>query len=263
MRILLAAKHPPGGALPIGGVQSWMDTVGEELRRLGHEVVAWGPEWAPIAGDFDLGILAHTRHTGEALAVCRRSMVVSHGVIPDEQPIGGDVQVFTSEGVREHWNGTGPVVAQPIDLGFWAPDEGSRGVFTRHSYRRGLEFLPTLAKQRGLQFVHLRTAGAGQVRDTLRQSRVVVATGRAALEAMACGAPVVIADDRPYQGPLLDPDTLGSRARNYSGRGGLRPTAENMNRAIDQAVQAGSLRSHVEAHHDARKIVQELLCCIC
>jgi hypothetical protein len=80
---------------------------------------------------------------------------------------------------------------------------------------------------------------------------------------MACGAPVVIVDDRPYQGPLHDPATLGSRARNYSGRGGIKPTAENINHAIDAAVQAGSLRAHVEAHHDARKIVQELLCCIC
>lgn len=263
MRILLAAKHPPGGKLPIGGVQSWIETVAGELVRLGHTVAIWGPEWPLPGGEFDLGILANTRYTGAALGRCRRTLVISHGVIPDEEPVGGDAQAFTSEGVREHWGGQGAVIGQPIDLGFWTPGSAPRGYLTRHSYRAGLEFLPALAAFRGLGFQHLRTEMPAAVRSVLQRSQVVVATGRAALEAMACGASVVIADDRPYQGPLLDPDAIGSRARNYSGRGGITPTAENMNQAIEAALQAGSLRHHVAEHHDARQVVQELLCCIC
>lgn len=263
MRILLAAKHPPGGKLPIGGVQSWIETIASEFVRLGHQVVIWGPEWPMPEGTFDAGILANTRHTGAALARCRRSLVVSHGIIPDEEPLGGDLQAFTSEGVRAHWGGQGPVIGQPIDLGCWTPGSAPRGYLTRHSYRAGLEFLPALAASRGLGFQHLRTEMPAAVRSVLQRSQVVVATGRAALEAMACGAAVVIADDRAYQGPLLDLDTLGSMARNYSGRGGARPTVANMERAIDAALQAGSLRHHVAEHHDARQIAQELLCCIC
>ena len=77
---------------------------------------------------------------------------------------------------------------------------------------------------------------------------------------MACGAAVVIADDRPYQGPLFDPDPLGSMTRNYSGRGGRTANKSELQLGIARAIQRGSLRAHAERHHNVRDIVQELLC---
>lgn len=257
MRILLAAKHPPGGSLPIGGVQTWIATIAAQLA--GHDVVTWGPEWPLPSGEFDIGILANTMHTGAALARCKRSLVVSHGIIPDEQPIGGDLHAFTSEGVKRHWGGTGPVIRQPIDLSFWTPGEGRRAL-VRYSYRSGLVWLPQVAERLGLPFVHLRDVTHAQAREALRGAACVLATGRAALEAMACGVPVVICDDREYQGPLMSFAPAAQMMNNYSGRGGLAATRPDVERGIDEAMRFGSLRHHVETHHDAAKIAAEILC---
>ena len=257
MKILIAAKHPPGGELAIGGVQTWSKTVGDELQRLGHEVTYWGPEWPVPDVLFDAGILANVAYTRDAEAICWRVLKVAHGVIPDEQ--GGQGFAATSEEVAKAWGCDGPVIRQPIDLDFWQPAERSRTLLVRHSYRRGLDYLPELAASLGLTYVHLRRDPPEIVRDRLQRAAVVIATGRAAVEAMACGAPVVIADDRKYQGPLLDPDPVGAMARNYSGRGGVVPTPEVMRDAIVEARKRGSLRAHAEAYHDVRVVTNQIL----
>lgn len=257
MHVLLAAKHPHGSSLAVGGVQSWTREVAAEFRRLGHEVVFWGPEWRLPQAEFDLGVLANLPHTGAAEKLCRRVVKVSHGVIPDEK--GGPGYLATSEEVQAKWGCAG-VIRQPLDLDFWSPGDEPRTLLTRHSYRQGLTFLPGLAGPLGLRFAHLRHEAPERVRDTLRRSAVVVATGRAAVEAMACGAAVVIADDRKYQGPLFDPDPVGAMTRNYSGRGGRPATRSELQLGIGRAIQRGCLRAHAERHHNVREIVRELLC---
>jgi hypothetical protein len=259
MRILICAKHSPEGNRPIGGVQSWCRTVGAELVRLGHEVVFWQPGQR-ASGIFDAGIVSNYPDTKPVLRLCKKYLVISHGIIAPERP-SAIYAAFTSEGVRDFWQGTGPVIKQPIDLDFWSPEELPKKYLTRFSYRDGLDFVPAIAKKMGLEFRHLKNSSPEEVREILRQSACVLATGRAALEAMACGIPVVICDHRrTYQGPLLDRDTLGSMARNYSGRGGIEPTVHNVEFAIRAAIETGSLRFHVEQNHDARVITEQILC---
>jgi hypothetical protein len=257
LRVLLAAKHPHGSSLAVGGVQSWTLTVAQELRRLGHEAFFWGPEWPLPQAEFDLGVFANLPHTWLAEKLCGRVVKVSHGIVPDEK--GDPGYLATSEEVQAKWGCAG-VIRQPLDLDFWSPGSAPRTLLTRHSYRQGLTFLPGLAGPLGLGFAHLRQASPEVVRDTLRRSVVVVATGRAAVEAMACGAAVVIADDRKYQGALFDPDPVGAMTRNYSGRGGRPATRSELQLGICRAIQRGSLRAHAERHHDVRDIVRELLC---
>ncbi|MGB1561550.1 MAG: glycosyltransferase [Sinimarinibacterium flocculans] len=265
MRILLAGKYVPTGSRPIGGVQSWIKAVADELRRRWHEVTLWGPEFGAPAGEYDLGIMANFCETAAAFPLCRRTLLVSHGIIAPEKPEGADAYAFTSEGVRAHWGGTGPVVRQPIDLRFWSREHyENAGTLLRYSYRAGLPFLPSVAAGLGLRFEHLRNATHEQAREAIHRAACVIATGRAALEAMACGAPVVICDHRSaYQGALYDPDTLGAMERNYSGRGGIEPTVENIAAAVKAAIAHGSLRRHVEEHHDATRVVDQLLEAAC
>lgn len=259
MRILLSAKHAPHGSRPIGGVQSYCRTVGRELEKRGHEVETWGPEQPVPLGGFDLGIIANVADTSRALEYCRKNLVVCHGIIPAEKPIGDHV-VYTSEEVRDHWGGGGAVIRQPIDLDFWRPNPAERIYLTRFSYRSGLKFIPQIAKSMHLQYQHIRNLDSRGVREILRKSRCVIATGRAALEAMAVGVPVVIADHRSaYQGPLMDLDIEGSAKRNYSGRGGITPTLANVTGAINAAISRGSMREYVEKHHDVVDIVDQLL----
>ncbi len=264
MRVLLAAKHAPEGSRPIGGVQSWCRTVAGELRRIGHQAEMWGPEQALPAGRFDLGIVANAGDSCAALAHCDGVLVVCHGIIPAEAPPADLPAVFTSEGVRDHWGGVGAVIRQPIDLDFWSPGPRHHAQLLRYSYRRGLGWLGEVAGGLGMTFRHLDGVDHAAARDALRGAGCVLATGRAALEAMACGVPVVICDNRSaYQGPLLDPDARGAMARNYSGRGGITPTPENVTEAVLEAMAEGSMRDWVAAHHDVRDIVPQLLEAAC
>lgn len=259
MRILLAAKHAPYGKHLIGGVQSWCRTVAKELIKRGQYVVTWGPEQVVPLGGFDLGIIANVSDTARALDLCQKNIIVCHGIIPAEAPPGNRA-VFTSEEVRDHWGGDGPVIRQPIDLKFWSPVKYDKKYLTRFSYRSGLRFLPSLAASLGLQPNHLRNVHPEQARHIIRQSACVIATGRAALETMACGVPVVICDHRSaYQGPLLDLNTAGAMYRNYSGRGGITPTLANVKQAVGHAIAAEGMRAHVVKHHNVVNIVDQLL----
>lgn len=259
MRILIAAKHPPGGSLAIGGVQTWSATVGLELARLGHTVVYWGPEWELPSGHFDAGVFANWKHTHRAAKNCKNILKISHGIIDDEQ--GGKGFAATSEEVGQRWGSALCVIRQPIDLDYWTPADYPRKYLTRFSYRRGLPYLQDIAQSLGLHYQHIRDLSPHAVRDALRRSAVVVATGRAALESMACGAPVVIADDREYQGPLMHAgDIIECMKRNYSGRGGIVPDPKSMIDAITAAMADGSMRDHVIEHHDVKKITRQILC---
>lgn len=256
----MAAKHPPGGRLAIGGVQTWCATVGAELQRQGHDVAFWGPEFPVPDAMFDVGIFANWKHTKSAAKRCGQTLIISHGVIPDEK--GGDA--FTSEEVRDYWRGKGPVIRQPIDLSFWTPSTVEKRYLTRFSYRDGLGFLPVLATQFGMEYRHLKAQTQQECREVLWQSAIVVATGRAAVEAMACGASVIIADDRGYQKPLLDNDTTGAMQRNYSGRGGITANEVNVRQAIVDAIQhRPNYINHVYQHHDAQRITKEIMCLLC
>jgi hypothetical protein len=264
MRVLLAAKFMPTGPRPIGGVQSWVGTVEAELRRRGVEVDLWQPGFSVPSGRFRLGILANWAHTAGLADTCDQLLVVSHGIIAEEQPPAGVPVVFTSEGVRDFWGSEGTVIGQPIDLAFWTPCAPRGNDLVRYSYRSGLAWLPSAAQALGMGFRHLRDVTHDEARAALSRAGCVLATGRAALEAMACGAPVVICDHRSaYQGPLLDPDTFGSRARNYSGRGGVAPDVRGLIEAVRQAKAGGSMRGHVQDYHDARVIVDQLLEAAC
>lgn len=260
MKVLLAGKYVPTGARPIGGVQSWIGTVAAAMRRSGHEVTVWGPEFGALRGRFDVGVIANTAHTGSAMAHCERTVVVSHGIIPDERPPDGVPVAFTSEGVRAHWGGSGPVIRQPIDLEFWRDAGKPRAGILRYSYRAGLPWLERVARDMGMGYQHLRSVSHERARDAMQSAACVLATGRAALEAMACGAPVVIIDHRAaYQGPLMDVDIATAMERNYSGRGGVPPSPNGVRRAITRAMEEGSLRAHVERHHNADQIAADLL----
>lgn len=262
MKILIAAKHPPDGALKIGGVQSWSKTVGDELRSRGHEVRYWGPGGC-LSGLFDLGIIANVGDTHGAMQLCEKTIVVCHGIIPAEKPPLHNV-AFTSEEVRDHWKGDGPVIRQPINLDFWRPAKHKvKRYLVRFSYRGGLPFVRTIAKRMGLKYLHIKSETQEVVRALLNQAACVVATGRAAVETMACGVPVVICDARAYQGPLLDPDTLGSMHRNYSGRGGVAANETNVLLEIEKAIECGGLRTHVEVHHNVHAITDQLLAAVC
>lgn len=270
MRILMASKRAPGTpGRRDGGVQTWVSTVAAELRRVGHEVDVMPAAAAVSPGyglrkraPYDMGIFANSRYTAPLTAYCDASVLVCHGIVDDEAPSQQfDVTAFTSEEVRDHWKGDGPIIRQPIDLDFWSPGNCRDGkTLVRYANRGGLEWLGAVADKMGLQYQHLRNVSHEQAREAMRRAQCVLATGRAALEAAACGTPVVICDHRSsYQGPLAAPFGLSQARQNYSGRGGFAPCPESMRRMIEDAMPAEGWRQYVQTHHDVRNIAQQLL----
>lgn len=258
MRVLIASKRAPGTpGRRDGGVQTWVSTIAAELRRRGHLVDVTGAADVAPADQYDLGIFANAKHTQGLVRFCDRAVLVVHGIVEDERPLPGFGAVaFTSEGVKRHWGGAGPIVRQPIDLEFWSPDGRSRAGVLRYAARGGLEWVAQAISG----YSHIRTATHEAAREALRGAAVVLASGRCAVEAMACGAPVVICDERHYQGPLMGCGTLSSQMwENYSGRSGVVPTPDNLPQAIAHAQACNKFREHVERHHDVRRIVDQLL----
>lgn len=257
MRILLAGLYVPTGKRHFGGVQSWIWTVRRELERLGHDCEEWEPDMELPEGRFDLGIITNQQVTRPVFALCERVVYVCHGVVETDVPLPG--AVFVSEGTRAKWPGfDGPIVRQPIDLDYWSPDPAvqRRGAI-RYSYRRAPTHCAAACEALGIPFRESGTIRRDEARRALQSAEIVFATGRAALEAMACGAKVVIYDHRKsYQGPLLALDIEADMAENYSGRSGFEPTLDDVIVAVRTARPS---RGWVEKHHDARKIVQELL----
>lgn len=255
MKALIAGLYKPNGTRPIGGVQSWSLTVGQCLTKLGFEVTHWEYGDKDPEGRFDLGILHHWHRTKHLAEKCSKFVNVSHGIIPEEKP-GVRMPIYTSEEVQTHWGGGGWVLRQPIDTEFWRPGLQERRYLTFFSYRNGFPFAQKLAKSKGLEYMHLRGKTPIECRDILQQSEYVIASGRALLEAMSCGAKCILADNRKYMGPKFHENIITSRKLNYSGRGGVTPTYENLSEAL---ASAEDMRWYVLSIHNYKDIARRLM----
>jgi len=265
LRVLFTAKHTPSGDTPKGGVQSWIKTIRAEFEEMGHECTEWDSNGRRPKGGFDLGIVANARYFPDVLGMCEKTINVSHGIIPDEAPMPSHSEVmFVSENVREHWLGRGEIIRQPIDLMFWAPipDVTPEEVLLRYSYRHAEIPGAEVAAKLGLQYRHVMGVSHAQACVHMAKAKVVLATGRAALEAMSVGRPVVICDHRSaYQGALMCPDIRKAMHFSYSGRGGWFPTSGDLREAVEDALAMpkGFWRDWVKRHHDSKAIALQLL----
>lgn len=261
MRFLFTAKHPPAGDVAFGGVASWILTLKAQLEKRGHECVVWGPKLPEPWGRFDVGVLSNYKATKSARHWCDRVINVSHGIVDEERPAQHFSLVSTSEEVRDKWACGGGLLRQPIDLQFWRGGGKRRDCLVLYSYRaRGCFGVDRLADRLRLAFVHLRNVPAKEAREALQCAALVCASGRAALEAMACEAPTLICDDRDYNGgPLLSFSIDQARRTNYSGRGGVDPRSIDLEVLAREAMTFSNSRAYVKRWHDAERIADELL----
>lgn len=231
-----------------------------QLTERGHQCSIWGPEFSAISGRYDLAIIANANFTDYAAGAWNSAINICHGIVSDERPSDQFKTFYTSEEVRAHWGGKGSILRQPIDLQFWNPATEARRRFVFYSYRAENVFgLDALAKELGLDFVWLKNVEAKEARACLQGAALACASGRAALEAMACGAPTMICDWRGYNGrPLVCPNMDKARAYNYSGRGGVSPSDIDMGKLARETMTFQRPREYVECWHDADKVVDQL-----
>lgn len=259
MKILITGKFTHLVSRPIGGLQSWIKTVSSELESRGYHVDVKEPH--ELDGTkYDLGIFANIKLTGHAVKNCKRSILVSHGIIDAEKPDDScDRLVFVSEGVRDHWKMDGDIIRQPIDLEFWKPQRLIKNKITRYSYRNGNMHCEKVSKALDLPFYHAKNMTHEQARDVINSSCLVFATGRAALESMACNVPTVIYDHRDaYQPPLMGIDRLKEMQNSYSGRSGYTPTPDKVINQCKNILDRSDWREWVAKYHDVKEIVNQL-----
>lgn len=261
----MAAKFVyKGGREHRGGVQSWIRTVADKLEKnYGCEVIQWEPGMKPPEGTFDWGIFAHWRLTQHLGKLCGKVTNVCHGIISTEEPVGSRA-VFVSRGVAAHWGfPESRVLHQPIDLSFWHPQQiPDPKKLVRYSYRYQPTHSQVVAESLGLKFEKIGDVTHEVARREIQSAAVVFASGRAALEAMACGVPTVVYDNREYQGPMMCKSLVVNMMNSYSGRGGLKnPTSNDVKIAAIQAMSEHGdfFREWICQAHNADDIVEELV----
>lgn len=219
----------------------------------------------PVRKKYDLGIFCHIKHTKALIPHCKKTILVTHGVVNEERPSNDcDITLATSEEVRDHWGLDCPIIRQPIDTAYWSVSKRSFLSLCRFAYRRGETHSQSVSRLLSLNYERIAGLKSDQILEILARSAVCHATGRAALEAMSCGVPTVIYDHREaYQPHLLDDGPLLSSATtNYSGRGGTKnPSVGHVFKATQKALDTKfDYRQYILENHDAKKIAKEILC---
>jgi hypothetical protein len=292
MKLLLATNH-----LGLGGSESYLLTVAEQLDRLGHEAVLYSPEGGPgsavaeeraipvVTGElpeqFDAALvqdggvslqIADRRPDAPQLFVCH-SGIFNLQAPPQLETV--DVAVALNERIAErlrHYAAEVEVVRlrQPIDTERFFPREALSEV-----PRKALLLSNTPNADRLLMIeaacaeagIELESLGgrSGQTTDTraaVAGAEIVIGYGRSALEAMACGRAAYVYDWNGGDGWVTKESYPAIEAGGFAGRSG--------SGVIDQQTLAEDLSHYspemgpvnhdlVVAHHGAGPHAIELV----
>jgi len=103
---------------------------------------------------------------------------------------------------------------------------------------------------------------AADARPYVRGAALFVGVSRAALEAMACGVPVVLCGNEGFGGLLTPSELEGAARSNFTARGAKTPTADALLDSVAQIIAmtaaererlGASLRAYVVRYHDVRR----------
>lgn len=275
MRILLTNLQ----MWPIRGSESWCYAVGTELVRRGHDVCIYSPmpregiqyfAQAGIkyvtSGDFDLVIENHrviTRNFG-----FRKLIHICHGVIPEERPMLGYMNIAVNERVRRHW-GLTHVINQGIDTERFKATRNVNGtirnVLSLCSSKEADEVLKEICAERQYSFWPTAGQEIPQVENLINWADIVFGVGRSCLDAMSCARPVISFDSRPYIHPChglgyLTPEILDADLTNLTGPNNTW-TVETLMKEIDKYNPADGIvnREWVIKNRNIINVVDKLL----
>jgi hypothetical protein len=294
MRLLLANNH-----LGLGGSESYLLTVAEQLDRLGHDVAIFAAErgrGAEVARERALALIGEAELDGEfdaalvqdaavSLQIAERcpgipQLYVAHSAMWDLQAppqlpgVAGAVVVLNDRvGERMRSFATGVEVVrlrQPIDTQRFAP----RGVLPEAPRRAlllsnnpnadRLAILESACESLGIELERVG-GSAGQADDPrprLAAADIVIGYGRSILEAMACGRAAYVYDWKGGDGWVTAESYPAIEADGFAGRSGSVP-ADVERLADDLRRYSASMgpvnHDLVYAHHRANVHAQELV----
>ncbi len=265
MRILVVARYTSGAARE-GGSSRFMRCLINALEKVGHEVIATSEPKKYNGFNFDLIIYSHV--VSDMSSIQTRKIHISQGIISDEffAP-GADAYVSISEEIRDHHLKKGIdsfVIGQPIKI--WdrkQPGDELRNILIIRN--RPVENDPFFFLN---EKYNVRASDINKpIEDQITWADLCITLGRGALESMAQGVPVLIADNRDYIGPCGDgyvtTENIKEIAKNnFSGRRfKFALTREWIEEELAKYNPNDSkfLYEYVKQNHEDRIIIQKYL----
>jgi len=268
-RILITARYVSGtDVLTEGGSGRFMKCVVDTLRELGHEVTAT-TEPETVAGDrFDLIICSHREKFDRIRHNLAPRIFISHGVIPDEAPpTDADLCISISEEIQKRNRDLGVpsrVIRQPVKLRWKTSiNDSLQNILVIRRYLVETDPFAFLAKKYALRY----SDPSLPIEDQIEWADLCITIGRGALEAMAQGRLVLVADNRGYIGEIgdgyVDVNNVRAISRcNFSGRRfRFRLTEEWIEEELLKydVKDVPDLFSYLMDEHMAHKVVREYL----
>jgi glycosyltransferase involved in cell wall biosynthesis len=291
-KILLGQNH----LHTLGGSETFTYTMAQELVRLGHHVdiltmqegimsemikTNLGCSINNISNSYDIAYINHTTIVHGVMNLFPGSNIVQtcHGIFPQlEQPVQaqGIRHVSISKEVQNYLSSKSlesTLIHNGIDCDVFHPEQQpSKKINKMFSLSQSDQFNQTLLEigdELGIkvEYNNKFTSPRFDIQNVIKTADLVVSLGRGAYEGMACGKPVLIADQRPYQPGLMDgminSDNIdGFLENNCSGRKVQQPvTKESLTNEIRKYdhFQGNKNREYVLENLNIQKQVQEYL----
>jgi len=268
-RVLITSRFVSGKTAG-GGSSRFMKCVADTLESMGHSVISTSDPASYADQRFDLIIGSHQRQFNDISKNTSPKVWISHGIIPDEILLpGADHYISVSGEVREKNKNNGidsETILQPIAIGKRIRPNDTLAnilIIRRPEYNTPHDPFTFLSKIYNVKISDPNIP----IESQIEWADLCITVGRGALESMAQGKPVIIADNRDYNGAIGDgyvtSDNIAEIAKcNFSGRRYRIPiTNKWLKSELDKynADDSETLYQYIRKNHDAHMIVNKYL----
>lgn len=266
MKVLIFAYYVTGDSIQ-GGSGRFMKCLGEPLSEMGHEVFYASDPKEVKNFDFDMIIYSHV--ISDMSLFKEKKICISHGIINNEEfSLGADVYISISEEVKEYnLAKTGinsHIIGQPIKIRERKlPNDRLKNILIIRNKMVHYDPFAFLTDNYNVRISDLNTP----IEEQIDWADLCITLGRGALESMAQGKPVLVADNRDYNGAIGDgyvtKDNIYEIAKhNFSGR---RFKHKITNEWIEneltkyKQMDGGFLYEYVKENHAVEKVIKKYL----
>lgn len=218
MKILVANNHLNS----LGGSETYTYTIIEELKRLNHDVEYFTFKKGIVSQKIEqvLGVsfmssdkydIIFANHITTVNELHKKGFIIQtcHGIFPKlEQPNKkADAFVSISQEVQDHLAKLGfasILIHNSINIKRFKPEnkinKNIKSILSLCQSNGANTFLRKICKSRNIKFLEVNKFKKQfwEIEKKINEVDLVVGLGRSAYEAMACGRPVIIYDNRPY-----------------------------------------------------------------